>query len=425
LIEALRWPRVPGQTSNVNDLGGAIERCERGIACGASGVLLGALRNVQAQAHLWRGETALMEHAATEAVALLPRHAASWADALATLAVAKQRLGHSEELASVAVELTDMLSVDERDRASLARAGARIASLLFFAGRQELASRVLGVAERAALGGGREVQARIHQANAPRARQAGRPAEALEHLSAAEAAFRAVGDEPNACLMLSNRGFSLSEMGAYREARPLMEQALAMADRLGLALVAASARSNLGIVHLRLSNLMEAERFERAAVAAFASRDRRQEGGARVYLATILREAGNLAAAESEARVALELLEAAPPLRPSAGAVLATILLAMDRVAEALDVARDATRWAEAGGKLEEGDALVRLTYARALHASGDRGAALQRILDARDRLRERAATISNAAWKRTFLENIPEHATTFELAARWSGEEQ
>ena len=417
---AIRFLRAAEDSLQSNDLAGTIERCERGIACDASGVLLGSLRSVQAQAHLWRGETTLMERTASEAVSLLPQYAARWADALATLAVAKQRLGRGEELASVALQLSDMLSVDERDRAALARAGARIASLLFFAGRQGLASKVLAVAERAAAGGGREVQGRIHQAHAPRARQEGRPAEALEHLGAAEAAFREVGDEPNACLAVANRGFSLSELGAYREARPILEQALAMAERLGLAMVAASARSNLGMVHFRLGDAVEAERIERAAIAAFHARDRRQEGNARVYLASILLGAGDLAGAESEARSALELLEAAPPLRPAAGATLACVLLAKDRAAEALEGARDATRWAEAGGNLEEGDALVRLTYARALDAMGDRAGAVARIADARDRLRARAATISNDAWKQTFLENVPEHTLTFELASRW-----
>jgi eukaryotic-like serine/threonine-protein kinase len=415
-----RYLRAAEDSLERNDLAGAIERCERGIANGATGVILGALRNVQARAHQWRGETVLMERAAAEAVQLLPRNAASWADALATLAAAKQRLGHSEELAGVALQLTDMLTVDERDRASLARAGARIASLLFFAGRQVLGAKVLDVAERAAIGGGPEVQARIHQARAPRARQGGRPAEALEHLVAAEAAFRTVGDEPNTCSMLSNRGFALSELGAYREARPVIEEAMAIAERLGLAIIAANARSNLGMVQLRLGEVASAEQSERAAIVAFESRDRRQLGIAYVYLALVLLEAKSAAGAEVEARRAVELLDAAPPLRPYAGAVLACALLELNRPQEALEAAREATRFQEAGGKVEEGDALVRLTHARALFACGDRAAAAKCVVIARDRLLERAGAITNAVYRKTFLENIPEHVLTFRLAEEW-----
>jgi tetratricopeptide (TPR) repeat protein len=424
---ATAYLRAARDALESRDLASAIDRAERGVACGAEGAVLGGLRNVQAHAHHWRGETSKMESAAADAVALLPRGGAEWADALATLAVAKQRLGHTEELTSVAHELTERLSArdddhgDRGDRGSLARAGARIASLLFFAGRQELACKVLDVAETAASGGGTEVQARIHQARAPRARQAGRPAEALEHLGAAEIAFRAAGDEPNTCLMMANRGFALSELGAYEEAHEVLEGALAMAKQLGLALVAASAQSNLGVVLLRLGRVREAEAIERASIATFASQDHRQEGGARIYLATILRDAGRLVEAEIEARAALRLLESAPALRPFAGAALASVLLGSGRTAEALEAAREATRWQEAGGNVEEGDASLRLVHARALVAAGDRAGGVRRIVEARDRLRERAATITADDKKRSFLERIPEHAMTMRLAETWS----
>ncbi len=427
--------RAAEQALEGSDLVGAIERAQRGVDLGAEGETLGALRNVQAQAHHWRGETVEMEHAAALAIELLPRGDGRWAEAMALLGVAKQRLGHTGDLESVAESLSSalravvppaadpqfsMLSAAHGNRAALARAGGRIASLLFFAGKQDLATNMLDVAEVAAQGGGVEVEARIHQARAPHARQAGRPADALAHAEAAEVAFSVAGDQRNACMMAGIRGFALSELGAYREAEKVLGEALVMAERLGLAAVAAGARSNLGIVFLQLGRTDEAEAIERAAIAAHESHDRRQEGGSRVYLAMILRDKGDLALAEEEARHALVLLDAAPALRPFAGAVLGTVLLAVGRSREALEITREAMRWFDAGGNVEEGDALLRLTLARGLVAVGDRTGASRVIAQARDRLLARAATIERPELKKTFLENVPQHAMTMKLAAEW-----
>ncbi len=412
--------RASEQALESNDLGSAIERAERGVELGAQGETLGALRSVQAQAHHWRGETAEMEVAAAAAIELLPQSDPRWPEAMTMLAVAKQRLGHTEELTTVARRLFDMLEGAKDNRAALARAGGRVASLLFFAGKQDLAATMLDVAERTARGGGAEVEARIHQARAPRARQAGRPADALAHAEAAETAFRVAGDHKNACMMAGIRGFALSELGAYEEAERALRDALASAERLGLPTVAASARSNLGVVLLRLGRAGEAEEIERAAISFFESNDRRHEGAGRVYLAMILRDASALEEAEREARTGLELLAAAPALQPLAGAVVATILLATGRAQAACETARAAMEFLDAGGHLEEGDALLRLTLARALFASGDRQAAHRLIAEARARLLERATTIDDARHRQTFLTNVPEHAMTIDLAAKW-----
>jgi tetratricopeptide (TPR) repeat protein len=418
---AKTYLRASEEALERSDLVGAIELAERGAGCGAEGELLGALRSVEAQAHHWRGETAKMEESASVAVALLPPSSARWAEAMALLGVAKQRLGRTGDLDSVARELLGVLGAPQGDRASLARASGRVSSLLFFAGKHALATTLLDAAEAAAQGGGAEVEARIHQARAPQARQAGWAAEALEHTSKAESIFLAAGDERNACMMTGIRGFALSELGAFDEAEPVLQTALAMGTRLGLAMVVAQAQSNLAVVLLRLGRPKEAEALERTAVAAFAGQDRRQEGGSRAYLAEILAELGALGEAEGEARAAIALLETAPALRPLAVGVLASILLRMGRNTEAVDTMSDTMKYLESGGKLEEREALVRLSYAQALCAVGDRHGAAPVIARAEARLLERANRIHRPEWRETFLANIPEHKATLALAAESS----
>jgi hypothetical protein len=69
----------------------------------------------------------------------------------------------------------------------------------------------------------------------------------------------------------------------------------------------------------------------------------------------------------------------------------------------------------------EEGDALVRLTYAEALEAAGQHEPARKAIAEARDAIAWRASKIDDPALRTSFLEKVPENARTLELAAAWN----
>ena len=71
-------------------------------------------------------------------------------------------------------------------------------------------------------------------------------------------------------------------------------------------------------------------------------------------------------------------------------------------------------------GGVEEGEAYVRLAFAEALDAAGDRDAACEAIATARVRIMERAAMIHDPQWKESFLHLVPENARTLELAKEW-----
>src|SRR6185437_7676295 len=97
---------------------------------------------------------------------------------------------------------------------------------------------------------------------------------------------------------------------------------------------------------------------------------------------------------------------------------LAQILLARDVAGGALSAAEEAMRILDELGDIDEGDAFVRLTYAEALDAAGEHGRASAAIAAARDHLLARAARIVDAAWRRSFLEDVAENARTLALAA-------
>jgi tetratricopeptide (TPR) repeat protein len=130
---------------------------------------------------------------------------------------------------------------------------------------------------------------------------------------------------------------------------------------------------------------------------------------------------GDLEAAEREARAALAV-DPPPPIRAHALATLAEVLLRRGDHAAALAAAREAIDLLDTLGALEEGEALVRLIYAEALHASADRRAA-SAILDARDHLLDRAAKIRDPILRRSFLERVPENARTIACAREWAAE--
>ncbi|WP_437929885.1 hypothetical protein WMF37_11805 [Sorangium sp. So ce291] len=146
------------------------------------------------------------------------------------------------------------------------------------------------------------------------------------------------------------------------------------------------------------------------------------EGVSRAYLAWLLRSAGELEAAEVEARRAVTLLEAAKPFQVVARATLAEVMLARRQPSEAVAEAREAMALLASLGKVEEGEELARLVYARALEATGDHPAACSAITDARDRLLATAARIDDPRRREGFLQNVSENAETLKLVREWLG---
>jgi hypothetical protein len=67
--------------------------------------------------------------------------------------------------------------------------------------------------------------------------------------------------------------------------------------------------------------------------------------------------------------------------------------------------------------------AFVRLAHAEALHATGARDAAHRAIAGARTRLVSVADRIADPAYRRSFLDSVPENARTLALAQAWLGD--
>ena len=415
------FARAAEQALEGNDLAAAIARVERGVQSRAEGPLLGALRRIQTDAHLWRGEIAEAERAGREALSLLEPGSEPWGDVAGATAEASARLGDLEKMVALSQELRDLLR-SGRGGAGCARGAGRAAIGLIGAGLNELANELLAAAEAALISEpGQAAGASVQRARAFSALQRGRATECLERCLDAVRTFEEVGDARSACLTRANAGFSLIEVGAHLEAERMLSEALVAAERMGLGHTLAGIRQNLGRALSLLGRFSDARRVLGDAIAAFEKHgDRRMSGASRAYLAKALCDAGEPDAAEREARAAILSLEQAPPLRAYARGVLGAVMVGAGRATEALDHTRDAMAFLESQGHLEEGEILLRLAHAEALNAVGDGEGARSALAIARERLLERASAITRPDWRQSFLANIPENARTLELAKAW-----
>jgi tetratricopeptide (TPR) repeat protein len=210
-----------------------------------------------------------------------------------------------------------------------------------------------------------------------------------------------------------------AELGDFESAEEALRAALLAAERIGLTDLTTVALQNLGHVLAHRGHLNEARLLEQRAADAFVQLgDQRLEGVARRYLAEIALLAGDLPAAEREARAAVEMSNSAPSLQAVAGATLARVLLAGGHADAALAAAGHAMGTLERLGQLDEDEVLVRLTYAKALAASGKHQESKLAAAGAKNALLARAAKISDPAWRERFLSAVPANADTRALGA-------
>jgi tetratricopeptide (TPR) repeat protein len=414
---ALFFRRAAEEALEGNDLDAALGHARRAIELGAADEELGRARLVETEVHRWRGENEAATRAAREALALLAPGSPPWSRTAAELAGALGRMGDRAGLSRLADELIERTEGESASE-DIAAALARVAIYHYYVGdvgppvriRERLESEPSAWTPRA--------QAWLHVLRANEALFRGDLGAYLAEVRAARGRFLEVGALRRTVTEAVNVGYALLELGAHPEAHDILHAAVLEADQLGLTDISLMARHNLGRVLARLGRIDEARRVEREAALAFGERgDVRMEGGSRVYLAAILAQGDDVALAEEEARNAVALLADVPTLMPYALARLGRILLETGRVDEALEMAERSRDAAKALGAVEEGEALVRLVHARALHAAGRSDEARDAIREARARVEERAGHIGDATLRASFLENVPENVETFAFA--------
>ncbi|WP_437964096.1 protein kinase [Sorangium sp. So ce260] len=407
------------------DLAAAIERAERGIGCGAVGDLAGRLRRVQAEAHVWRGDLDLAVERGTEVIERAERGSAAWFSALIQVLIAASKLGRFDEVDRWTPAVVDTVAAAEAQSAKL-DCLAECALALMLGGRYTEGRALLDSVEqsiRNADARDLQVMSSLHEARFYRAISAGDLGTGADGLEAAARIFVQAGDRRSASSCRTNLGSVYTELGDFNRAESMLRAALEEADRLHLQELKVMVETNLALVLACRGHLAEARALaESAATLSGQAGVVRTELAARSYLAKIALAMGDFESAEREARAAAALSQSAPMLGAQASAIRARALLALGRTDDAMSTAAEASAQLAEFGTLEEGESLVRLTYAEALAASGRHAEALAAIASARDALLARAEKLSDPTWRERFLRDVPDNARTLELARQWLG---
>ncbi len=436
-VRAVRWYREAAeQALRASDLPSAIGRAQMGLATIATldparraevaSDAVGALRLTQAEAHLWRAEFSQAVARGTEATGALRPGSALWFRGLAQTVVGVAKQGKAEELAVLARDaLNTECDADAGSAQVICMAWA--ATFLLVADRRREADLMLvrmGEIVKGLDDPDAQALALLHQAQAARASVLGDQAACLTSLEAALAAFDMAGDVRNVSTVRSNIGFVVAELGVWERAESVLRDALADAQRMGLAELEAVVQHNLGRVLAIRGDLTAGEMLERQAIDSFARQgEPRLEGLARTYLAEIRLLAGSPTDAEALANEAIEVLKSSPAARVQALAVRAAAALALSRTQDALAIAQKANQELDTLGSIEEGEAAVRLVYAECLAAAGRQPEATAVIDLACKRLRERADGIADTDLRKRFLSDVPVHARALQLARAWTVE--
>jgi len=398
------------------DLHAAIERAEQSLTAGASSEARGNARRIQAEASFWAGDQPTARTRADEALALLDSGTLAWFDAALFALSARSQIG----------DATGMLTLLDTVRRTEPASGARIAKLqsiavaagyLVLQGQADLAEVVLAGIESDAMAASVEhpgALARFSVSRAILAYVRGQIGAYIEGTRNAAQLFLAAGEMRRELTQRANLAHALVECGAYAQAIPIAREVESGTSRLGLGHTLALTRQNLGVALAMQGDTPQGERMERLALEEFArGGHKRLEGACYIYLAQIALAAGDAQRAVGEAVRAVEVLEASPPLRPFALAVLADARFRAGDRESARKHAQEALELLDALGGAGEGATYVLLAAAET--AEGEDRAAL--IVRGWKHVESRGKTLTDKALRESFFERVSENARLRDLA--------
>jgi hypothetical protein len=406
------------------DLDAAVERAGRALSTSLSDEERCAAAVVLVDVHAERFEwAAAMPHIET-VLASAPPGSASFCRAVARRLIGALLLGRPHELASAAQTVLGLEPDDEAGGAAVQAIASSTAAICLLGQRETAAAMIrkldaLAVSREA---GDPVVRGHWHLCHVYPELYGGSDVwAALRHAEAARAAFVEIADVRNAMSAQCFAAHARGRLGDFDRA----ERELRAVPSDGLNLVSATRDTHL--MHL----LIDRRRFDEARAhidARILSARARGgpaaalvEAGARWVLGEIALRTGDAAAAEREILAALDgglrtlILDL-----PAALAVLAAARLALGRPGEALASAREAMEALARTGTSGFREGAIHLVHAEALAAAGDRQAARAAVAEARDRLLALAQRVEDPALRRSYLEQIPEHARTLDLARAW-----
>jgi len=406
-----------------HDLDSALELSRRGLERNPERTDRAVLAWVQAEVRALRGQLTLSARYAKMAVEAASPGSATWFRALSLLATVSGRLGSIRPVRTAVEAARNRRHVDPI--AAIVVLSEAVTALLRL-GEPDEARRVLieldGFARSHRLELDPDTSGHVALAHASWALANGDVNAALERRGEAARAFRRASNTRRACIALGDAAQVRIRIGDLVGASTTLDEAMYDAHLVGLPHAEAYLQSLRGSVLGRQRRFDEAKDALRRSIRYFAAlRDARGEAIARSYLASTLTLSRDLDEAAQQVAESLRLGREFPPLRAGVLAVSARIQLELGRTDEALEHATEAMNILRRIGHMEEGETLVRLCFARCLHASGRYAEAQRAIVEARERVLAEAHMLRDSGLRTSFLVRVPENARVLALARRWS----
>lgn len=303
------------------------------------------------------------------------------------------------------------------DRDLSALAIGRWSAQLVTLGRLDDASRALAETEQLARGGTLHLRGLVAGWRAQLASARGELAERRRAFAEAAALYREAGDIRLAVSAETNLADTYNRFGAHAEAEEALRIAIQDTRRVGHRLMEGYATLNLAYALMRLQRIDEAlVELRNAALIASALGEPKLAVLVRVYRARalLLGGRGGSVLAVAEEAVSEAVRAQVPAFEAAALAIAAEAALAKGSAELADSQSARAMQILERLRGIEEDEAEVYLSRARALEAVGKKREARAVLESARRRVHEIAEKIGDGSTRRRFLEDVAAHRALF-----------
>ncbi|WP_394840843.1 protein kinase [Pendulispora brunnea] len=419
-LAAVHYARAATEAINNNELAAAAKHSERGLACGATGDVLGALITARGRVSFFVFDLGNARSLLQEALSLLRPGSDDWWLAAGTLMLVTTALLRWDE----ALELGDKLRTAPCEPEAVSMRMRALCSLimkLVWSGQHAkiapYVAHVDGLIDSLDEAHGRAWWELAHLVDDLCSQP--NPWEASMAASRAEALLEQ--DEFLRLLAFVRvfRGYALVHLGSFDAGEPKLRAAFEVARHKREPWLLSVAVPYLALALIEkgdTASIDEAERILRAFLEGPG--DPSMQGHAKSLLAEIHLGRGELEPAERLARGALEMIAEFVVLRPHADAVLTNVLRHNGRLAEACTHADTALAWAESIGGCGTFEVRLRVAAFEA-HAAARSAKALRILEDALEQLRLRAKGIPDARLRERFLTTDPSNRRTLEEARK------
>ncbi len=404
------------------DLDAADIAARRGLHCGAEGHGRGRLLWIQGQERIWRGSVEEVVTLCEEAMLLLPAGTRTWYDVMGESYLAWAKIGRIEDLARARTELARPTTTDE-ERGGRLLALAKLAQARCMVGLSQQAHMLLEEIECELADHGdidAQTKANIHLTRVVFADFVSGDKEVMvAEITHCITNFMRIGDRRQVCLNQSNLGYAMVELGRFEDAERVLSSALADADRMGIGAIIHCIQHNLASVLAYRGQMPQACEMIQHAIDWFsAASDQRMTAGSLLDYARMLLMQGAFDQAEAQIEEAGQKGALSGLLQPRALALSAGIALGRGLNKTGLALSQKAMALLLQASVVEGNiEFSIRLTYIDALIAVGEMDAARAAAMEAKALLLTRADKIQHAAWRHTFLYQIPDHARILQHA--------